>query len=106
MQIEVLFRNGFGYDDLIAKMNSNSKFIFYVLKTDSTDKRTKKAKVKGWTKVAHKKYGGDITIRKDNGRCSVEIDDKSESQQLSGAWINWLRNQTQDLIFGMDIRFC
>lgn len=104
-ELDHLFMMEKGYDDLVALIESNPRFVFYVFKKDSIDRRTKKSRVMGWTKVRHVKHAGLIKLTKKNGRCICTIDDKSGGNQLTGSWISWIASNAPHLIYGINLRF-
>jgi hypothetical protein len=103
-QIDFLFAQGAGYEDLVERIQSNPRFVFYVKKADRIDKRTRRAKVKGWAKIEHKRYEGAIWLDKSHGRCSAEIEG-DETGEFTGSWVSWIIRNAPDLIYGLDLRF-
>jgi len=104
-QIDFLFKNGAGYDDLLNLIQSNPKFVFEIWKQDKIDKRTTKAKEKGWVEISHKQHGGVIKLSKDLGVCCAFVSDQSGGLKLIGAWTSWLASNASHLISGLDLRF-
>jgi hypothetical protein len=103
LYMEFLFRGGAGYDELVERIKSNPKFAFTVAAQARVDKRTTKAKLKGWTKLAHKGYQGQVKLVKDQGYCRSEIHDEAGGKLL-GAWTSWIARNASDLVCGMDLR--
>lgn len=105
-QIDFLFKTGFGYDDLVKKIQENPRYVFHVAKQDKTDKRTRKAKDKGWVDIKHKQHTkGVIRLSKNLGICRASVADDSGGFKLIGAWTSWLASNASDLISGLDVRF-
>lgn len=102
-QLDFMFSQGAGYDDLLDRLQSNKRFVFFVHLADKIDKRTRKSKNKGWAKIEHKKYGGSIRLVKDSGRCRAEIRDDGTGE-FTGAWMSWLIRNASDLIYGMNLQ--
>jgi hypothetical protein len=104
-QIDFLFRSGAGYDDLIELIQGNPRYVFTISKQDRIDKRTKKAKEKGWVELSHKQYKeGVIKLFKNQGICRASVTDDSGGLRLIGAWISWLASNASELLAGLDVR--
>jgi hypothetical protein len=104
-QLDFLFKAGAGYDELVALIQSNPRYVFEVTSRDKIDKRTKRSKVEGWVEVSHKQHAGAIRLSKNNGVCRASVTDESGGLKLIGAWTSWLANNASDLIAGLVIRF-
>lgn len=104
-EIDLIFRSSHGYDDLVARVLSNPRFVFEVWKQDKIDKRTRKSKEKGWVELRHKQHGGFVKLSKESGVCSASVNDESGGLKLIGAWISWLGSNAADLLSGLDVRF-
>ncbi|HBP90577.1 MAG TPA: hypothetical protein DD706_23145 [Nitrospiraceae bacterium] len=46
--IDIIFRSGAGYDDLVGLIQANPRYVFGIWKQDKIDKRTMKSKDRGW----------------------------------------------------------
>ena len=103
-EIEFLFRTGAGYDDLVGLIQANPRYVFEVSKQDKFDKRTKKAKDKGWVELTHKQHSGVIKLSKSLGVCRASVSDQSGGLKLIGAWTSWLASNASHLISGLDLR--
>lgn len=105
-QMDIMFRSGASYDDLVSLIEANPKYVFYVSKQDKIDKRTKKSKATGWIEVRHKNalHKGTIKLSKSQGVCRAVIQDQSGGLKLIGAWTSWLFSNGSDLISGLDVR--
>lgn len=103
--VDYMFRAGKSYDDLLDLIRSNPRYVFFIHAECRRDKRTKKARLKGWAKIHHKKHEGEVKLIKERGRCFTEIDDMSGGHQLLGAWLAWLASNAADLVYGVDVRF-
>ena len=104
-EIDFLFKNGAGYDDLLALIRANPRYVFEVSKQDKFDKRTKKARDKGWVEIRHKQHIGVIKLSKSDGVCRASVSDQSGGLKLIGAWTSWLASNASQLISGLDLRF-
>ncbi len=104
-QIDFLFKAGAGYDELVALIQSNPRYVFEVTGQDKIGKRTNRSKVEGWVEVSHKQHVGAIRLSKSNGVCRASVTDESGGLKLIGAWTSWLANNASDLIAGLVIRF-
>jgi hypothetical protein len=104
-QIDFIFRTGAGYDNLVALIQGNPRYVFEISKQDSIDKRTKKAKQKGWVEIRHKRHRGLVKLSKSFGVSRASVSDQSDGMKLIGAWIGWLASNASDLIAGVDVRF-
>jgi len=102
--IDLLFRAGKGYDDLVARIEENPRYVFGIAKQGKTDKRTKKARLKGWAEIRHKQHAGVIKLVKNRGVCRADVEDESGGLKLIGAWTSWLASRADDLIYGIDVR--
>lgn len=103
-EIEFLFKNGAGYDDLVSLIQANPRYVFKVSKQDKFDKRTKKARDQGWIELAHKQHSGVIKLSKRSGVCRASVADRSGGLKLIGAWISWLASNASHLMSGVDLR--
>jgi hypothetical protein len=105
-QVDIMFRTGASYDDLVRLIDANPKYVFYVSKQDKIDKRTKKAKEIGWAEIRHKNalHKGVIKLSKSQGVCRALVRDQSGGLKLIGAWTSWLFSNGSDLISGLDLR--
>jgi hypothetical protein len=102
--IDILFKNRAGYDELVALIGANPRYVFSIARRDRADKRTRRAHLRGWAEVRHKQHAGIIKLIKDRGVCAAEVDDESGGLKLIGAWTSWLASNASDLIHGLDIR--
>jgi hypothetical protein len=102
--IDLLFRSGKGYDDLVSRIGENPRYVFGIHKQDQRDKRTRKGRQKGWAEIRHRQHAGVIKLVKDEGVCRACVEDESGGLKLIGAWTSWLASRTSDLIYGIDIR--
>ena len=102
--IDFLFRTGAGYDELVTLVQANPRYVFYISKQDRRDKRTKKAKEKGWVEISHKQHDGVIKLSKNRGVCRASVTDESGGLKLIGAWVSWLASNAPHLIAGLDLR--
>lgn len=102
--IDILFVGGAGYDELVARIEANPRYVFSVARQDHTDKRTRRAHLRGWAEIRHKQHAGSIRLVKNRGVCRAEVDDESGGLKLIGAWTSWLASNAADLIHGLDIR--
>ena len=91
-KVDILFRSGKGYDELPGLIYGNPRYVFKVWKEDTTDKRTRKSRIKGWARLRHSRYWekGEVKLLKANGRCFAEITDETGGLQLVGSWVSWL----------------
>jgi hypothetical protein len=103
-EIDFLFRTGTGYDELVALIQANPRYVFYISKQDKIDKRTKKAKERGWVEVSHKQHTGVIKLSKKLGVWRASVNDQSGGLKLIGAWISWLASNASHLLAGLDLR--
>jgi hypothetical protein len=104
-QLDFMFKAGAGYDDLVALIQSNSRYVFEVSGQDKIDKRTTRSKMEGWVKISHKQHGGTIKLTKNNGVCQASFTDESGGLKLIGAWTSWLASNASHLIAGVIVRF-
>lgn len=106
-RMDFLFKAGKGYEDLLDLVRSNPRFVFSVHREDTTDKRRRLARVKGWARLRHDRYRhkGEVKLVKDHGRCFAEITDNSGGLQVVGAWVSWLASNAGDIVHGVDIRY-
>jgi hypothetical protein len=102
--IDFLFRIGSGYDELVALIQANPRYVFYISKQDKHDKRTKIARERGWAEVSHKQHSGVIKLSKSGGVCRASVTDQSGGLKLIGAWVSWLASNAPHLIAGLDLR--
>jgi hypothetical protein len=105
-EIDIMFRAGASYDDLVSLIEANPKYVFYIAKQDRIDKRTKRAKESGWIEVRHKNalHKGVIRLSKKQGVCRASVRDQSGGLKLIGAWTSWLFSNGSELISGLDLR--
>jgi hypothetical protein len=104
-EIDFLFKKGAGYDDLVGLVHSNPRYVFQVSRKNKVDKRTKKARDKGWVELTHKQHNGVVKLSKSLGVCRASVVDQSGGLKLIGAWTSWLASNASHLISGMDLRF-
>jgi hypothetical protein len=108
-EIDFLFKAGASYDDLVALIRSNPRFVFEVAKQDKIDKRTRKAKETGWAEIRHKQHNnshrGSIKLSKKSGVCRAAVRDEAGGMKLIGAWTSWLASNASELLSGLDVRF-
>lgn len=104
-QIDFIFRTGSSYDELIALVQSNPRYVFEIWKQDKIDKRTTKAKDTGWVEIRHKQHDGLIKLSKNSGMCRASVSEQSGGLKLIGAWVSWLGSNASHLIAGLDVRF-
>ena len=102
--IEFLFKNGAGYDDLVGLIQGNPRYVFKVSKQDKFDKRTKKAREKGWVELTHRQHRGVIKLSKSSGVCRASVGDQSGGLKLIGSWTSWLASNASHLMSGLDLR--
>ncbi len=102
-QMDFLFARPDGYEELVERVESNPRFVFEVRQEDRIDKRTRKAKHRGWARIQHKKYNRTITLRKAGGGCEAELGGDA-TPEFTGAWISWLVRNAGDLIYGINLR--
>jgi hypothetical protein len=103
-QMDFLFRTGSGYDELVTLIQANPRYVFYISRKDKRDKRTKKARERGWVEVSHKQHSGVIKVWKHDGVCRASVSDESGGLKLIGAWVSWLASNAPHLIAGLDLR--
>jgi len=103
-KLDFLFREGAGFDKLVALIESNPRYVFKITKREKIDKRKKRSKDEGWVEVTHENYKGKILLSKNNGVCKATVTD-TDSSLLIGAWTSWLARNASGLISGLDIRF-
>jgi hypothetical protein len=103
--MDFLFKAGKGYEKLVKLIRSNPRYVFSIFREDKADKRTKKAKLRGWVEVRHKQHAGVIKLVKEEGTCFAHIDDESGGLKLIGAWTSWIASRAGDLVSGLDVRF-
>lgn len=106
-RMDFLFKSGNGYEELVDLIRSNPRFVFRVHREDTTDKRRRLARVRGWVVLRHRRYGakGEVKVIKDHGRCFAEITDDTGSLQVVGSWVSWLASNASELVHGVDVRF-
>jgi hypothetical protein len=104
-QIDFIFRTAASYDDLVALIQGNPRYVFEISKQDAIDKRTRKSKDKGWVEIRHKQHAGLIKLFKHAGVCRASLSDQSGGLKLIGAWVSWLGSNASGLISGLDVRF-
>lgn len=104
-QIDFMFKAGAGYDELVALIHANPRYVFEIWKQDKIDKRTTKSKEKGWVEIRHKQHSGVIKLSKTFGVCHASVSDQSGGLKLIGAWTSWLGSNAAHLISGIDLRF-
>jgi hypothetical protein len=76
-QIDFIFRTGAGYDDLVALIQANPRYVFEIWTQDKIDKRTTKSKDRGWVEIKHKQHSGVIKLSKSHGVCRASVTDES-----------------------------
>ncbi|MDR4494431.1 MAG: hypothetical protein AB7P17_15925 [Nitrospirales bacterium] len=104
-QVDFIFRSGAGYDDLVALIQANPRYVFGIWKQDKIDKRTTKSRDRGWVEIKHKQHSGVIKLSKRHGVCRASITDTSGGLKLIGPWTSWLGSNAPHLISGLDLRF-
>jgi hypothetical protein len=103
-ELDFLFKTGAGYDDLVALIQGNPRYVFQVVQQDRIDKRTKKSRDSGWVRIGHKQHAGSIKLTKDHGVCRAVVRDDSGGLKLIGAWTSWVANNASELVSGLDLR--
>jgi hypothetical protein len=99
--VDIVLRQGFSIDHLTDLLRSNPRYIFNCNIPARRRKTSRHASKKVTYKWQHKKYGGVINLRKENGVFWAEIEEES---QLLGAFVSWLYANAGDMVYRLDIR--
>ncbi len=93
-EVDLSFKYGFSVDDLNNRLRSNPRYIFV-----SHTATKKKDTIYKWT---HKMYAGTVKLCKEKGKFWVIVRTPSRNQLL-GAFVSWLFNNAEDLIYWTEV---
>jgi hypothetical protein len=102
--IDFLFRIGSGYDELVALIQANPRYVFTSRSRISVISAPKTREKGGGLKSATNRHNGVIKLSKNRGVCRASVTDESGGLKLIGAWVSWLASNAPHLIAGLDLR--
>lgn len=101
--VDLTFRQGFSIDHLTDLLRSNPRYIF----TCNIPARKRKISRHGAKQITycwfHKKYDGEIKLKKRGGIFWAEINSENIGQ-LVGAFVSWLISNAKEMVYRIDIR--
>lgn len=101
--IDIVLRQGFSIDHLTDLLRSNPRYIFNC-NLPARKRKTSRHEAKKVTyRWQHKKYGGSLKLKKENGVFWAEMDEEDGSQLL-GAFVSWLYSNAGEMVYRLDIR--